>query len=1162
MTKELLSVEEIDSAFNLARNNSFRPSFFIGCGGFGSITINQLKNRFNQFYDTGEPDPFPYARFFYIDTDTLEEGDLHKISLSGNPAEFYRLQAVTDSTFLSSGQVRKWFPRKEDYARLEECLYRVGDTGKGAGTCRPIGHLGLYNEGAAAALLQRFETILSSLYETAAGLGTDRSVQDRFGNEYSLRDPQKIYIYIISSLGGGTGTSNFVSIAALLRHLYQIKADRNEWSDRSCTMSMVLLTPGCIKDPSGGAEAVAANSYAALKELDTLLEMGSQYTVKFDNNLTISLKNDHPGRSLANHVFLMDNPRSNPANLLEKRIDIAELISDCLFQLSIGEIGNMFWSRNIDNRLAQEFYPPMASNNPEQRRTRYYSMGAAHYELPSGYLFARLAHDFVNKLVLEEQKNQAGEVPKEPMDTSLQDTFDKNNSYQPGMDDFFSTEDGRVWEDRFCFNQLKILLSDVPAELSGSKFFPYSRLTEETPEDVDDILTHGRKDFLDAIKKYFSSAIDDRLLSTSGNILQQEMENAINQFTVGLPSFVGNTKNQIEILKAIEDMVTSYIGQFEDELDAIRGAGDTISDLRNRRQENFEQMIKEIETWSFKGLFIKKDEFHELYRRTAGKWIGGGNWILPGREQGVILDKLEEFIDTDRELDLFEYRQKVFETVITILQKTIPKIKKMLNDLQSTYDMEWQRYRDEQLTKHRLQSLQFTTLKDAINEAVPIITNKLKDYRFDGSAFYTSFENTRFYPKRTHEKNLLEKIYHQLKAKIKKDGNTLKSFQNKVLKTLQKYQNNTAGPVTGSDLLQDLINDFKAALNIYDDTGSKLDWRKIQDKFGLNLDADEYFPHSAATATSEFANIVSFLKNCGAPFADFNEAPSEKRVWQYLVGPTETLSKIKHHNLLSGQYTPVNGMYPHQLSLYSIHVGFSPAQLKGLRSWYRDYCSQQYLGYPTHIMADAKKWPEPYVALPAMIEPAGLFHHLKNQKLLKAIGRTGYYYLNCPDTDGLQSHLLTLIHLQAAFMIDKEETYQVLLNELDGSPTKIPFSPASLPKTLPATDANTFSGSIWFCKPGAKTRYWIIPAGYKIRPLLSKKTCPLILIGQEGEWRTEIEKNYSFHAWCSRLLLHHAMQRRNLLEKTELVEELVEAGILSPVTQCQAEVFRNTYVER
>ncbi len=1178
--KTRVSTTEIDNAFNLAETNSYAPSLFVGCGGFGSTIINQLKNRYRQFFDDGRPDPFPFARFLSIDTAPLEKSEVHQLSLAEDP-ECFRINVRADATFLASPKVKRWFPGTDRYPGMADCLYRVGDTSTGAGTCRPIGHLGLYQGDAASRLQQRLHDILEGLYTAAA---TRQSVTDRYGNGYTLRDANRLYVYVVTSLGGGTGTANFLTVAALIRDIFQRKRANNEWPGRTCFLSMVLLTPTCIRAPSGGDTAVAANSYAALKELDHLLEPGRVYEERFPDGFSVTLLNDQPDKALADRVFIVDNPVSDGPVSLEKRIDMAELVSDCLFQLSIGEIGNHFWTRDIDSTLWQEWHPSGAANRPECRRTRYYALGAAHYELPAGYLFDRLTHDFVAEFLRDQERELAGGGLAAPDDATLEDDFLRQEGYQAGVDGFFSTDEGKAWEERLLLPELEKALSESPAELAASTYFPYKALVVETPEDENEILESGRQAVLEALERYIKSAVDPKAIENASSRLLEDFLAQYEQLLRHLDERYRSAKNRQEILGALHDIVQGYADRFQDVLDDIDASTGAIDDLRQRRQENYERICNELESWSLKGIItLKVDELLACWQQTAGRWLGSPQTI-PATERSLLQEALEDFIDTDRKLDLLDYRQKVSTALRTLLtDKILPQIARDRDAAGTAHDIAWRAYRDQRLDDHQAQTARFDRLRDLLATARALEEKALHDHRFDGSAFYTSFENTRFYPKRTHRPRLLEEIYGRLKAEVKRQGLD-KTFRNRCRDLLRSYLDDPAyAGKDGPDLATDLAGAFRAALGIYQDDGRTLtlDWGEVTKRFRLDL--EDCLPHSAAGADSELGRTMRFLREHGRYFVDLESQPAAERLAWYLLGPKGVTDKIVGHGLVPANTAAMAGLYPHQLSLYAFLRGFSLNQLRHLRNWHRAYWQQRYRGEAAHVLAGAEDWPEPYTVPPVHVDGKRVRTAMKRAGILKAIGRTGKELVELPGSSQLLDVPRALGRLRLVYKIEDQEALDGLRDAMDALGASAPVPVSDLPATLPTTGENTFdvNATVWFCMPGKKTRYWLVPVRRSLedpvaaapapgaaaaKPVrwadILKADIPCHIFGSDTHWEAEFAANHALHAWCSRRLLDRALSRREVNERLAAVQNLLDEDVLTPAERDRAEIFRNLYIER
>ena len=236
----------------------------IGLGGTGVACLRNLKQ---QIYSRLQPDdpesPIPeysHIRFLAVDSD--------KSSLKADGA-FNSLDEATEYFSISTGDINGLLSQTKTLAGTPECKWlKTEDREKGqrglsilsatagAGGVRQIGRLLLIEKSAEfVARVQRAVT------DATRGIQGDA----------------ELVIHIFSGMGGGTGSGTFLDVC----YLVQEALDRLALKGKALTCGYFFLpdvnlsSPG-IEEGSAVAKYIAANGFAAMKELD--------YCMNFQNN--------------------------------------------------------------------------------------------------------------------------------------------------------------------------------------------------------------------------------------------------------------------------------------------------------------------------------------------------------------------------------------------------------------------------------------------------------------------------------------------------------------------------------------------------------------------------------------------------------------------------------------------------------------------------------------------------------------------------------------------------------------------------------------------------------------------------------------------------------------------------------------------------------------
>ncbi len=241
---ENLVVEEL-----LTKPSAVSPTLFVGLGGCGCKMIVRVARHLKRRHDYGERYK-ELVKFALVDTNI-------------NDLEGYREEA--DETFLISDF------EKEEYANFASGLkfveadpyftqwvpqdyrFRAGDTA-GAGQIRIESRLGCYYQMKHGDFVARFRRMLESLKSHEHG--------------HRRLDSREIRIVLCYSVAGGTGSGSHLALAYMLR-------DQARALGKAQVIG-VAVQPAVFEDKTGSnKDGTFANGYAALKEVEHLMKLGS-----------------------------------------------------------------------------------------------------------------------------------------------------------------------------------------------------------------------------------------------------------------------------------------------------------------------------------------------------------------------------------------------------------------------------------------------------------------------------------------------------------------------------------------------------------------------------------------------------------------------------------------------------------------------------------------------------------------------------------------------------------------------------------------------------------------------------------------------------------------------------------------------------------------------
>ncbi|MBE0674899.1 MAG: hypothetical protein IH591_09585 [Bacteroidales bacterium] len=220
----------------LKTSASFRPTIYIGVGGFGCEAVRELKKSIQELI----PDEKTRQGFGFIgiDTHNPDKADV----LTNN--EYIGVIGIEPHVVATQKENRSYLGW---YTELSKGSWRARGITAGAGQVRAVGRIAfLYPPS-----LNKFLNILSSTY--------NRVIQ--YGEYFSSSMAPKVYL--ISSLAGGTGSGMFLDVSIITSHYL-----RNRIGSE-LSMSAIVATADVFESavPAIQMPDLYANTYLSLKDL-------------------------------------------------------------------------------------------------------------------------------------------------------------------------------------------------------------------------------------------------------------------------------------------------------------------------------------------------------------------------------------------------------------------------------------------------------------------------------------------------------------------------------------------------------------------------------------------------------------------------------------------------------------------------------------------------------------------------------------------------------------------------------------------------------------------------------------------------------------------------------------------------------------------------------
>ena len=233
-----------------------RPILFIGLGGAGGKTLRAIKQQLHndlsvKGYDAGIPAAW---QFLHIDTPTVQDGATFTAPML-SAQEYYSVTRPGMTLQDIINIVENSCPPTEIQKMLAgwstESVPIV--INQGAAQIRAIGRLALV-----ADLRKTFDVIQVAISKMLSpdAIPELQAVASTLGIQMQETTPQ---VFIISSLGGGSGSGMFTDVAELVK-----RATNDSWGSQAISL---LYTPEVFRSLGGMGKFIPMNSLGAMNEL-------------------------------------------------------------------------------------------------------------------------------------------------------------------------------------------------------------------------------------------------------------------------------------------------------------------------------------------------------------------------------------------------------------------------------------------------------------------------------------------------------------------------------------------------------------------------------------------------------------------------------------------------------------------------------------------------------------------------------------------------------------------------------------------------------------------------------------------------------------------------------------------------------------------------------
>ncbi len=889
-------------------------SMFIGCGGLGFESVNLLKKRVQSYF--GEDlKPFKPLKFLSIDSANAQFQETESALDIHNEVLRLKLEGWQNISEQYPGVRDDWFPRMDEMpADIREKILREFPAGaKGCGTTRIFGRLGIFSDNFDKDLAEHIREFANRQVEGKYNL-------NEMDKDAVVEDPEELYFYIITSIGGGTGTGVFMDTAAIIRSVQAELSTGNTWHIYGVFVLPTLLTRA---EPSGGIDKLNANSYAALKELMHFLD-GKPFQARYGQSAerTVSIDGKTTGTTLFNVAFLLDG-ETQEGFALHGRLEVANFISGMLFKLSLSKAGDQHFQRHIDQAMSGVFNEriPVSGDGrivaPQRPSFAAFGWATAHTPLAEMIEYAQIKAAI--KILID--------VGTDSESAKLNDAE---------VSDYFFKPASGVEDNRF------IDLTGLTKIIDNSYWNIQARC--EHKEQIDETsrkIRLYRYDYFKSacfagLKKIKGQSMDE-ILDTLSTAMRKDLkpEKLINLADDFLRKYLGESLSEKKLFNPSESgKLGKAILQAQKKgqgfiLAGLEDLGEDLDELRERANHQIDNLNKRLE----KAKKDRQESFNE-FQEDSNEYLTSFLWKIGiGKD---VKNILEDFFDSDNKCKKFLFEKEVLVLLVkTIIPGYEEQVDNWYNHIISTGER----------SKECIAALQ--RKKKAVLTGIG--TNA-------GCDFNIRFSDTvrKKFAKLFFEAINLAEIINDIKNHGVKIGTP------PATKTVIECLNDlTALEIT--DLLIEIIS--KATDKAIDSDNS------AESIFRLNFD----------DFTSTNKGNIFWNNDSGGDIQAIHSKllrHGERMVKLSDFGGTEEKRYIFNSSTwesISGGANRLPGFYPHKISYIELALGFAPYQLFYIHKWHKAYKKLMKEGEPLHIFKGARTWDEPYTVYFYNIDAEGIF---------------------------------------------------------------------------------------------------------------------------------------------------------------------------------------------
>lgn len=355
------------------------PTLFVGLGGSGGRAVGRIAKRlrahsdFNLRYRT-------LVRFIAIDTNDADLARLRKGTNEYGKVDETVLISDFDKVAYSRLRRGESFAEADSYFTqwVHDWYQFREESGAGAGQIRIESRLSMFRAIESGDMVHKLQTVTRDLRSHSDGM---------------RHQSASVQVFVYFSVAGGTGSGGFLPFAYLMRDILD---------DRSARLVGFAILPEAFESVVGmNRDGVYANGYAALKEVEHLMKLDTQYPV---DELTFHYdpRNKHKTevtRRPYDLLYVVDRPQTFSLD------DVGEALADATYvQIFSPIIGDQQADYDNYTKENRRLFPDSLWDRKDGYSAFYGTLGSAVLILPRQdileYCARRYAATTVRRYVL------------------------------------------------------------------------------------------------------------------------------------------------------------------------------------------------------------------------------------------------------------------------------------------------------------------------------------------------------------------------------------------------------------------------------------------------------------------------------------------------------------------------------------------------------------------------------------------------------------------------------------------------------------------------------------------------------------------------------------------------------------------------------------------